>query len=84
MTNSLNKAFTGAIALALIVIAVAKKATAKKAVAKKPVAKKAAAKAKAEVSAVVKPSAVDLLDVHAKPERHLKLLNKTCPDRQAA
>jgi len=38
---------------------VAKKATAKKAVAKKPVAKKAAAKAKAkaEVSAVVKPSA---------------------------
>ena len=37
--------------------AVAKKATAKKAVAKKPVAKKAAAKAKAEVSAVVKPSA---------------------------
>ena len=35
---------------------VAKKATAKKAVAKKPVAKKAAAKAKAEVSAVVKPS----------------------------
>ena len=37
--------------------AVAKKVTAKKAVAKKPVAKKAAAKAKAEVSAVVKPSA---------------------------
>ena len=37
--------------------AVAKKATAKKTVAKKPVAKKAAAKAKAEVSAVVKPSA---------------------------
>ena len=37
--------------------AVAKKATAKKAVAKKPVAKKAATKAKAEVSAVVKPSA---------------------------
>ncbi len=36
---------------------VAKKATAKKVVAKKPVAKKAAAKAKAEVSAVVKPSA---------------------------
>ena len=36
---------------------VTKKATAKKAVAKKPVAKKAAAKAKAEVSAVVKPSA---------------------------
>ena len=36
---------------------VAKKATAKKAVAKKPVAKKAAAKAKAEVAAVVKPSA---------------------------
>ena len=36
---------------------VAKKATVKKAVAKKPVAKKAAAKAKAEVSAVVKPSA---------------------------
>ena len=34
-----------------------KKAAAKKAVAKKPVAKKAAAKAKAEVSAVVKPSA---------------------------
>ena len=37
--------------------AAAKKTTAKKAVAKKPVAKKAAAKAKAEVSAVVKPSA---------------------------
>ena len=37
--------------------AVAKKVTAKKAVAKKPVAKKVAAKAKAEVSAVVKPSA---------------------------
>ena len=37
--------------------AAAKKSTAKKAVAKKPVAKKAAAKAKAEVSAVVKPSA---------------------------
>ena len=36
---------------------VAKKATAKKVVAKKPVAKKAEAKAKAEVSAVVKPSA---------------------------
>ena len=36
---------------------VAKKATSKKAVAKKPVAKKAAAKAKAEVPAVVKPSA---------------------------
>ena len=35
----------------------AKKAVAKKPVAKKPVAKKAAAKAKAEVSAVVKPSA---------------------------
>ena len=37
--------------------AAAKKTTTKKAVAKKPVAKKAAAKAKAEVSAVVKPSA---------------------------
>ena len=37
--------------------AAAKKTTAKKAVAKKPVAKKAAAKTKAEVSAVVKPSA---------------------------
>ena len=37
--------------------AAAKKTTAKKAVAKKPVAKKALAKAKAEVSAVVKPSA---------------------------
>ena len=36
---------------------VAKKPVAKKATAKKPVAKKAAAKAKAEVSAVVKPSA---------------------------
>ena len=36
---------------------VAKKATAKKPLAKKPLAKKAAAKAKAEVSAVVKPSA---------------------------
>ena len=36
---------------------VAKKTTAKKAVTKKPAAKKVAAKAKAEVSAVVKPSA---------------------------
>ena len=36
---------------------VAKKGTAKKAVAKKPVAKKAAAKVKADVAAVVKPSA---------------------------
>ena len=37
--------------------AAAKKTTAKKAVAKKPVAKKSAAKAKADVSAVVSPSA---------------------------
>ena len=49
---------------------VAKKATAKKAVAKKPVAKKVAAKAKAEISAIDKPSA-------GRPARRARKARKT-------
>ena len=64
--------------------AVAKKATAKKAVAKKPVAKRLQPKLKQRFLQLLSQVLVDLLDVHAKPEKHLKLLNKAYPDRQAA